>query len=396
MTKLSAIARKNELFERLAKQDEAIKKTVTARTPGGSRGFFFDDALEAAEALPNQEIVELDKYLTPFFKDEFTINPLAGKFTTKAIAEGLGDSSRTLKFLFEPRPGATGVEKGLTWGYRNLILFPKAASQVAKTILAPVTHFRNLFSATGFSAGNGIFFENPAVVGRAFKDAFGKLQVGTRKAEANEAYRELLELGVVNSQVQLGDIKNLLTDVRMGENLNIAKPLESMMKKLTSGAARKTKAFMKGAEDLYTAEDDLFKIANYAVEMHRLRRAYTAAGKRFTERQLKEEAADIVRNNIPNYDYVSEFVKGLRKLPLGNFVSWPAEIIRTSTNIMNGARAEMRNPIFKQMGWERAIGFATTVGTIGPLSVWGGMKLYGITKDELYAIKEYANGHNYS
>ena len=29
MTKLSAIARKNELFEKLAKQDEAIKKTVT-------------------------------------------------------------------------------------------------------------------------------------------------------------------------------------------------------------------------------------------------------------------------------------------------------------------------------------------------------------------------------
>jgi hypothetical protein len=45
----------------------------------------------------------------------------------------------------------------------------------------------------------------------------------------------------------------------MGENLNIAKPLESMLKKLTAGTGRKTKAFMKGAEDLYTAEDDLFK-----------------------------------------------------------------------------------------------------------------------------------------
>ena len=193
---------------------------------------FFDDALEAAEALPNQEIVELDRYMTPYFKDEFTINPLAGKFTTKAIAEGLGDSTKTLKFLFEPREGATGIEKGLTWGYRNLVLFPKAASQVAKTILSPQTHFRNLFSATAFSAGNGILFENPAVVGRAFRDAFGQLQVGKKSAEANEAYRELLELGVVNSQVQLGDIKNLLTDTRMGENLNIGKPLESMMKKI--------------------------------------------------------------------------------------------------------------------------------------------------------------------
>ena len=57
----------------------------------------------------------------------------------------------------------------------------------------------------------------------------------------------------------------------MGENLNIGKPLESMMKKLTAGTGRKAKAGMKVAEDLYTAEDDLFKIANYAVEDAKLR-----------------------------------------------------------------------------------------------------------------------------
>jgi len=247
MTKLSAIARKNELFERILKQDDAIKKTVTKNTPVGARGFFFDEAIDAAEALPNQKIVELDKYLTPYFRDEFTINPLQGKYTTEAIAEALGDSSKALKFLIEARPGATLAEKGATWAYRNLLLFPKAASQVAKTILAPVTHFRNLFSATGFSAANGIFFENPAVVGKAFKDAFGKLQLPGRvgKAQANAEYRELLKLGVVNSQVQLGDVKNLLRDVRMGENLNIEKPLESMIKKLTAGTGRKLKGFMK-------------------------------------------------------------------------------------------------------------------------------------------------------
>ena len=84
MTKLSTIARKNELFERILKQDDAIKKTVTKNTPVGARGFFFDEAIDAAEALPNQKIVELDKYLTPYFRDEFTINPLQGKYTTEA------------------------------------------------------------------------------------------------------------------------------------------------------------------------------------------------------------------------------------------------------------------------------------------------------------------------
>ena len=391
MTKLSAIARKNELFERIAKQDEAIKKTVTGTTPAGARGFFFDDALEAAEALPNQEIVELDKYLTSFFRDEFTVNPLAGKFTTKAIAEGLGDTSRALKFLLEARPGATGVEKGLTWGYRNLILFPKALSQVAKTILAPVTHFRNLFSATGFSAANGIIFENPAVVGRAFRDAFGKLQLPGRAGteEANKAYRELLELGVVNSQVQLGDVKNLLRDVRMGENLNIEKPLESMMKKLTAGTGRKAKAFMKGAEDLYTAEDDLFKIANYAVEMQRLRNAYTKAGREFTERQLKEEAADIVRNTVPNYAYVSDTVRALRRLPLGTFMSFPSEILRTTTNIAQRALREIKDPALRNIGIKRLIGLGTVL-TIAPNAIQSGFQgLYNVTNEELQALRQY-------
>ena len=391
MTKLSAIARKNELFERIAKNDEAIKKAVTKDTPAGARGFFFDDALEAAEALPNQEIVELDKYLTSFFRDEFTVNPLAGKFTTKAIAEGLGDTSRALKFLLEARPGATGVEKGLTWGYRNLILFPKALSQVAKTILAPVTHFRNLFSATGFSAANGIIFENPAVVGRSFRDAFGKLQLPgiAGKEEANKAYRELLELGVVNSQVQLGDVKNLLRDVRMGENLNIEKPLESMMKKLTAGTGRKAKAFMKGAEDLYTAEDDLFKIANYAVEMQRLRNAYTKAGREFTERQLKEEAADIVRNTVPNYAYVSDTVRALRRLPLGTFMSFPSEILRTTTNIAQRALREIKDPALRNIGIKRLIGLGTVL-TIAPNAIQSGFQgLYNVTNEELQALRQY-------
>ena len=389
MTKLSTIARKNELFERLAKQDDAVKAKVTKDTPVGARGFFFDEPLDAQAALPNQEIVALDDYLQPFFKDEFTVNPLAGKFTTKAIAESLGDSERALKFLFEPRPGATGVEKGLTWGYRNLILFPKAASQVAKTILAPVTHFRNLFSATGFSAGNGIFFENPLVVGKAFKEAFPKLQVGRRGAEGTEEYRELLRLGVVNSQVNLGDVKNLLRDVRMGENLNIGKPLDSMMRKLTAGTGRKLKAFMKGAEDLYTAEDDLFKIANFAVERYRLKNAYAKAGIKRTEQQLKEEAADIVRNTVPNYAYVSDTVRALRRLPLGTFMSFPSEILRTTTNIAQRSIREIKNPALRNIGLKRLAGL-TTVLAVAPYGVQKGFQgLYNVTNEEMEALKRY-------
>ena len=45
------------------------------------------------------------------------------------------------------------------------------------------------------------------------------------------------------------------------------------------------------------AEDDVFKIYNFAVERKRLKNAYNKAGVTRTERQLKEEAADIVRKH---------------------------------------------------------------------------------------------------
>ena len=46
--------------------------------------------------------------------------------------------------------------------------------------------------------------------------------------------------------------------------------------------------------------NDVFKIFNYKVEKARLGNAYAKAGIKKTEQALKEEAADIVRNTVPN------------------------------------------------------------------------------------------------
>ena len=78
------------------------------------------------------------------------------------------------------------------------------------------------------------------------------------------------------------------------------------------------------------------------------------------ERLLDEEAADIVRNTIPNYNLVPTAVKTIRKLPTGNFVSFPAEILRTSTNILLRSIDEMLsdNPEISKIGLRRFAGFA--------------------------------------
>ena len=47
---------------------------------------------------------------------------------------------------------------------------------------------------------------------------------------------------------------------------------------------------------------------------------------------LDEIAAYMIRNTYPTYSKVPPAIQTLRKFPLGNFVSFPAEIIRTGAN----------------------------------------------------------------
>ena len=60
-------------------------------------------------------------------------------------------------------------------------------------------------------------------------------------------------------------------------------------------------------------------------------------------RSLKQQAADIVKNTVPNYAFVGSAVKTARILPIGNFMSFPAEIIRTTTNIAEQGIKEMKH-----------------------------------------------------
>ena len=119
---------------------------------------------------------------------------------------------------------------------------------------------------------------------------------------------------------------------------------------------------------------------------------------RLTKELLEEQAADIVRNNIPNYAYVSGFVKGLRKAPIGNFVSFPAEILRTSTNIVQRGLDEIFYTTkvgdrtirpFKNIGLQRLAGMAFVTTAVPSAAVAGMSAIYDVTRDEREAIRRY-------
>ena len=326
------------------------------------------------------------------FEAQKIINPINGKVALSPYADSFMETVNANKSI--PRQL-----------YNNLILYPKGMSQMAKTILAPFTHARNFLSATAFAAANGILpFGNTKDV----KAAWNALQVtapGARKS--NEFYQELLDLGVVNSQVQLGDLRKLLEDVDFGGTLNKLNSdwgLKRLLNRLNK--------IKKGAQDAYTAEDDFWKIFTYLGEKSRLKTAYEDAGLSlgqefidpngvktiFNDQYLKKTAADLVKNNVPNYAFVSDSIKLIRQLPVGNFVAFPAEIIRTSANIVDTALKEINYSVvingntvkpLAGRGYKRLLGMAS-VTTALPLGLIASMQaIYNIADDEIQAMRRF-------
>jgi hypothetical protein len=380
-----------------------MKTSVTKDTPYGQRGFFFDSKSEARRNLPNSDIVKIDPYVKEYFNDGVLINRLQGKYTTKEIAESFNNSSKLTEFMRGESGGL--FEKSASWLWRNLFLTPKVGSQYAKTVLSIPTHFRNFLSSSAFSLANGTIFENPTIVGRAMKRSKDSLQLGIRKPEAMDEYRELLELGVYNSNTRIGDLQRLMRDAKIGENGNVVtdsiiKPMIRSLGKIGEGLKRTGQKVNKAMQDAYIAEDDFWKGTNFWIEYERRAAAYAKAGIKKTDRQLKEEAADIVRNTVPNYAYVGQFVKGMGNLPFGNFMSFPSEIFRTGTNIVRKALDEIKDPItgkinpitstnpLKGIGMKRLVGGVTAFGALPYGIIEGTKAIYGVSDEEANAARE--------
>ena len=339
-------------------------------------------------------------------------NNLAGKFSLVGNADAL------------VRGDIVNKNNGLGYTlYKNAFLYPKAGVQLAKTVLGPVTHARNFLSAAAFAGANGVLLNNDLKSLRtAWDTTLGPLIPFSGKKMSPDGalfYDKLLKLGVVNSNVSQGDLIRLLKDVDFGGTLGNLKnrSLNNIM-----GNFSKIKRY---AQDAYTAEDDFWKIFTWLGEKTRLEKSLSeipnqkglAIGEpiiqvlddgslknlgKFNEDWLEKRAADLVRNNVPNYAYVSEFVKGLRKWPVGNFVSFPAEMMRTSTNIVETALKEINFKIklpgmgpgefvkpFASIGKQRLRGMALTSVVVPTSLVMGAQMLYEVTEDEINALRRY-------
>ena len=189
----------------------------------------------------------------------------------------------------------------------------------------------------------------------------------------------------------------------------------------TGGGAREKLARSVGKatkplEALYQGSDDFWKFFNYNAEQAHLRSALRGAtpeqqvayltkngtdvslemadrirrGDTDIDELIKDRAAQIVRDTVPNYNKASsDLVRLGRRLPVGNFISFPAEMYRTGFNIVKQSLDDMASdiPAIQSRGRNRLLGFVTTTTVIPAAALEMAYATSGVSREEMDAYK---------
>ena len=302
--------------------------------------------------------------------------------------------------------GAPGKLDGLlqSSGYRNMLQF-KVATQFGKTVLSPATQVRNVTSASMFPLANGHIGGRASVtesIKMVMDDIFGagKLIDETKFIKNLE---NKIRLGVIDENIVASELQAVLKEIKSGAKV---KNMDSLLARLAESKMLKT------ATRIYAGGDNLWKWYGHEYVKSQMRSIYnnvddiakwteeivgrkfdkfntfTGKAKTFDE-ALDEAAAWQIRNTYPTYSKVPEVIQNLRKLPFGNFVSFPAEMIRTTHNILSlGLKeATSSNANLRQMGYRRIMGTLVTLGGAEKAVSTLGQNLTGVTMEQIEAYK---------
>ena len=323
----------------------------------------------------------------------------------------------------------------IDYGVRGFLL-GKGFAQKVKTVYSPITQIRNVTSAALFAAAQGNVGRG-ANVWESVNLVLDNI-MKTAPEERAAFFRELQELGVVGTQSQLRELERLIEDgINRTTGLAAVDELGVSLaqKRARSKGRQWFESFDKRARDLYQGGDDIWKIYNFDFERSKIINMFggdvTAAddyAKSLGFKSLNEYSADIVKNTVPNYERVPQFIQDLRRLPVGNFIAFPAEIIRTSLNTIHRgidefqrgkqmqeeAASELRtltsrreagmiNPgdavqkvqqkmlageRMSDIGGRRIMGFAATAGLAGEAVQETAMMITGVTEEMIEALRE--------
>ena len=283
-------------MSRLVANHKFLKRVLEI---GKREGFLFDEDNKPL----NRSVVKMAA------DGSEVLAPLNGLYTYPEIEQAFRDALGT-------------QEKGVAWV--DALVRLNGIVKYSKTVLSPTTAMRNIWSAFFFTVANGHFDMTQLAKSLSMrKEYFGG---DTDKAKL-EYLKKLKRLGVVYDSPYAGEMMDLLHDSRLEDTLLNAKPL-SGIKKLN-----------EFAQKFYQYGDDMWKIVGFENE-----KALLIKHKRMSEEDAEVAAAERIRNTYPTYSMTGRFTQSLRRFPLaGTFVSFPAEIIRTTYHMLRYLKQDFKD-----------------------------------------------------
>jgi len=264
--------------------------------------------------------------------------------------------------------------------YRHLLQF-KVLTQMGKTVFSPQTQVRNVYSAGFFPFARG-HIGGKSSVSDSFKivleDIFPTGRIS--KEKLFDFVEKEINLGTMDENIIASELGAIMNDIKGGAINTLDEMFEAFTKK----------PLIRDATRLYAGGDSLWKIygrqyvksqltdilpnAAKALEYAEYMGAKVGkinpitGAKRTYDDILDQISAHEIRNVYPTYSKVPPAIQSIRKIPfVGNFVAFPAEIMRTATRIMDFNLRQMShpNPRIRQLGIKGAMGTTLAFGGVG-------------------------------
>ena len=360
--------------------------------------------LRKITARPDAGINSIDDFAldSKFFRNEKMRKPKEGEvakfdtyFTLPEIANAIQGVKSNFDNLFD------------NVFYSNIMKF-KAGGQITKTIFSPMTQVRNVSTASFFPLASGLIGGRTSV-SQAFRDTFEDIFKSGKINEKifDDFIDDSVTRGIIDQSIAVNEMKRLAERGVKG-----LLSIDDFMKNPT---VKKFVDVYQGGDNVWKIYSDRFyqsalkqafgdpkanpaKVLNEVKDWYRtvakedfIEISSITGAKKTADEALKEVSAYLVTNTIPTYSKVPKIIQSIRDLPLGNFIAFPAEILRTGSNLITIGARELTstNPYIRQMGARRLIGASATFGGIGTVIGGTAQAITGVSDEMMQKARAF-------
>ena len=316
-----------------------------------------------------------------FFKSDVVgergVNESLKEYVEKEIASFGGKADIDMGNIYTTPTMLKMIDEGIDWADNwfapSVFTNSMGIAQSSETVLDHTAHMLNSYGAAQALAMNGNLFNRNILKGAEEGASLLYEKAIKKDPEALARLQRLKEYGVIDASI-----------VSEGIQENLGRHSQGIQKSLGDTI----KAPFKGAAAAYGGADDFAKIVALESEMAR----YAKAFPNMTPLELERYAAQrIVRNVMPSYSTAAPLVRGLARLPVGTYATFPAEVLRTTKNIIKIGLEDIKvgratnNKALLEAGRERLASLSGLTVGIGA-AVAANNAAMGVTDNEIRAI----------